>query len=67
VGACDDPELLRPVNAREGHELGQIALVSAAGLRIVDVGEPGQSRRHVGELVELRGGQCAFLHDNTRH
>ena len=57
VGAADLAKRVRVIDAGERHEFPHIVFVGAARLRVVDVGEPGQRRRHVGQLVELHGAQ----------
>lgn len=53
----DATELLGLGNPRKGHELAQVRLVGAARLRVVDVGEPGHRRRHVGQFLKVLGRQ----------
>ena len=58
MGTGNDAELLRPLDADKAHEVGHVDPVSPPGAGIVDVGEPFQLRRHLGEALELGGGQC---------
>src|SRR5690606_3467387 len=53
VGASDHPQLGRRLDATERHEGLDVALVSPASVRVVDVPEPDHGRWHVGELMEL--------------
>ena len=57
VRARHGAKFLRPLDAGEAHEVLHRVLVSAAGVAVRDVGEPFDLGRHVGELVELGGGQ----------
>ena len=54
AGHC--PEFLRILDAGEAHEVGSCVLIYAPGVVVGDVGEP-LDLGHVGELVELGGGQ----------
>ena len=57
VRARDGPKFLRPADAGEAHEVLHGGFVRAAGARVREIGEPLDLGRHVGELVELGGGQ----------
>ena len=57
VRARDGAKFLRPHDAGEAHEILHRVFVGAPGLRIGQVGEPLDLGRHVGEPVELGGGQ----------
>src|SRR3954469_25088690 len=57
VRARDDPEFLRPCDAGEAHEVLYRVLIDTARVRIAEIGEPLDLGRHVGEPVELGGGQ----------
>jgi len=50
-------EFLRTPDAGEAHEILDRVLIGAAGMGVAEVGEPFDLGRHVGELVELGGGQ----------
>ena len=50
-------EFLRPRDAGEPHEIPDCVFVGAPGAGIGEIGEPLDLGRHVGELVELGGGQ----------
>ena len=54
VGAGDEAELLRALDADESHEVGDVDLVGAAGARVVEVGEPF----HFGQALKFPGCQC---------
>lgn len=43
----------------KAHELAQVALIRATRVRVVDVGEPGDRQRHLGQLLELDGREVA--------
>ena len=51
------PEFLRPANAGEAHEVTDCVFVDAAGVGIAEIGEPLDLGRHVGQSMELGGGQ----------
>lgn len=53
MGAGDNAELLWCGDPCKTHELLQIVLVSAAGLRVVKVDEPSGRGRNVGQLLKL--------------
>ena len=57
VRARHGAEFLRPHDAGEAHEILHRVFVGAAGVRVAEIGEPLDLGRHVGELVELGGGQ----------
>ena len=57
VRARHGPKFLRPRDAGELHEVGNRVLVSAARVPVGEVGEPFGLGRHVGEPVELGGGE----------
>ena len=48
---------LRTPDAGEAHEILDRVLIGAAGMGVAEVGEPFDLGRHVGEPVELGGGQ----------
>ena len=55
--AGDFPEMLRILHAEERHEPGHIVAVRAPRVRIADIGEPLQLRRHIVELIKARVGE----------
>ena len=55
--AGHDAEFLRPLDAGEAHEVLHGGLIGAAGVRVAEVREPLDLRRHVGEVLELGGRQ----------
>jgi hypothetical protein len=59
VAAADLAEGVRILDAGECHEFAHVVFVGAAGLRVIDVGEPGDCRRHIGQLVEVVDRQRA--------
>ena len=44
-------------DAGEAHEILHRVFVGAAGVRVAEIGEPLDLGRHVGQPVELGGGQ----------
>ncbi len=61
VGAGHQPELPRPHDAHERHELADVALVRPPRPRIGNVGEPLGLGRHVAQALELGGGEQPTL------
>ena len=67
MGASDEAELIRLVDAGESHKLVKIVPVSAAGVRITEIGEPFDLRGDGGQPVKrligqnTRGGRNQFL------
>lgn len=57
MGTGNSPEILRPIDAGKLHEAAQIIFIRAPCLRIIDIGEPSDCRRHLAQVVILRGGQ----------
>ena len=57
VGARHGAKFLRPGDAGEAHEIPHRVFVGAAGARVAEIGEPLDLGRHVGQPVELGGGQ----------
>ena len=57
VRARDGAKFLRPDDAGEAYEILHRVLVGAPCLRIAQIGEPLDLGRHVGQPVELVGGQ----------
>ena len=57
VRARHGAKFLRPHDAGEAHEILHRVFVGAAGVRVAEVGEPLDLGRHVGQPVELGGGQ----------
>ena len=57
MGPGDGPKILRPIDADKLHEAAQVIFIGAPRLRIIDIGEPFDRRRHIAQLVILRGGQ----------
>ncbi len=57
VGAGHPLELPRPHDPHKRHELADVALVRPARPRIADVGKPLGFGRHVGQPLELGGGE----------
>lgn len=53
MGAPDLAKCVRICDAGERHEFLDVGLIGAPRFRVVDVGEPGQRRRHVGQLLEV--------------
>jgi len=60
VAAADLAECVRLLDASERHEFLDVILEGALGLRIIDVGEPSQHRRHLGQLVEVGSHQVTL-------
>lgn len=60
MGAGDGAELFGGGDADELAEVLQVALVGAAGARVVEVGEPLGGGRHLGQVLELGGGEAAL-------
>ena len=61
VGAGHQPELPRPSDAHERHELPDVALVRPPSPWIGNVGEPLGLGRHVAQALELGGGEQPTL------
>jgi hypothetical protein len=57
VGARHRAELLGPDDASEAHEVLHRVHIDVARVAVADVGEPFDLGRHIGQLVELGGGQ----------
>ena len=57
VRARHGAKFLRPRDAGEAHEVLHRVFVGAAGVRVGEIGEPLDLGRHVGQPVELGGGQ----------
>ena len=57
VGPRHRAKLPRPGDASEAHEVADRVLVDAARVGIAEIGEPLDLGRHIGELMELGGGQ----------
>ena len=55
--AGNGPEIFRSIDADKLHEAAQVIFVGAPRLQIIDIGEPFDRRRHIAQLVILRGGQ----------
>ena len=56
------------MQAGEGGKILQVELVGPAGLRVGDVGQPLDLRRHIGELLELGDGETgrSYGYDRIR-
>ena len=59
-------EFFRTADAGEAHEVLHRVFVGAAGVRVADVGEPFDLGRHVGEFLELGGGQQPVMPSTAR-
>ena len=57
VGAGDPPHFLGGRDPHKAAELAHVALVGAAGARVVDIGEPLHLGRHPGQALELGAGK----------
>ena len=57
VGARHGAEFFRANDAGKAHEILDSVFVDAPGVGVAEVGEPLDLGRHVGEAVELGGGQ----------
>ena len=57
VRARDDPKFLRPADAGKAHEVLDRGFVRAARARVRQIAEPLDLGRHLGELMELGGGE----------
>ena len=55
--ARDDAEFFRAKNAGKAHKILHRVFVGAPRVRVREVGEPFDLGRHVGEFLELGGGQ----------
>ena len=66
VRARHGAKFLRPADAGEAHEVLHGVFVRAAGAGVAEIGEPLDLGRHVGEPVELGGGQHAEKHGRGR-
>jgi hypothetical protein len=65
VGAGDEPEFFRAVDADEGAEVGNVQVVGAAGFLVGDVGEPLELGGDLGQPLELGSGQRSRCWDET--
>ena len=57
VRARHGAKFLRPADAGEPHEIPHRVFVGAPGARVAEIGEPLDLGRHVGQAVELGGGE----------
>ena len=57
VRARHGAELVGPHDAGKAHKVPDRVLIGPPGLRVAQIGEPLDLGRHVGEMVELGGGQ----------
>jgi len=60
MGPCDDAKFGRSLDANELREIVDVVLVGFAGFFGTDIGKPFEFRWHVGQLLKLFRGQCAF-------
>ena len=60
MGPGHDPKLSRILDADELGESADVVLIRLAGFFRTNVGEPFEFRWHVGQLLKLFRGQCAF-------
>lgn len=59
VSAADAAEPCRILDASKAHELAQVGFIRTARAWVINVGEPSDRRRHLGQLVKLEGGEVA--------
>ena len=54
-------EFFRPLDAGKEHEVLDRVFVGAPGARVADILEPFDLGRHIGQALELGGGQQTVL------
>lgn len=60
MGAGDHAQVVRRLDTDKLGKRPDVVLIGAPGVGVVDIGEPLDRRRNLGELMKLRTGQIAL-------